>query len=177
MPLGRPPGILYHSKLLVLYHQLYFILTQRQSVLCDPVKGFTTGKICSSINSIAGFEVPTETSKDHLAAKDTDTNDYPYSIINNLKIKNPNRVIIAHSINSLRNKFDILSDIVKNHIDILCISETKLDDTFPSSNFFIPGYSAPYRLDRSGNGGGILLYVREDIPSKELKLFPIPKNM
>ena len=58
-----------------------------------------------------------------------------------------------------------------------CISETKLDDTFPSSNFFIPGYSAPYRLDRSGNGGGILIYGRDDIPSKELKLIPIPKNM
>ena len=103
----------------------------------DPAKGFTTGKIGSSINSIARFDVPTETSKDHLAAKDTDTNDDPYSIINNLKIKNPNRVIIAHiNINSLRNKFDILSDIVKNKIDIICISETKLDDTFPSSIFF-----------------------------------------
>ena len=129
----------------------------------DPAKGFTTGKICSSINSIAGFDSPTETSKDHLAAKDTDTNDDPYSIIDNLKIKNHNRVIIAHiNINSLRNKFDILSDIVKNKIDILCISETKLDDTFPSFNFFISGYSAPYRLDRSGNGSGILLCVRED---------------
>ena len=81
----------------------------------DPAKGFTTGKICSSINSIAGFDVPTETSKDHLAAKDTDTNDDLYSITNNLKIKNPNRVIISHiNINSLRNKFDILSDIREN---------------------------------------------------------------
>ena len=71
----------------------------------DPAKGFTTGKICSSINSIAGFDVPTETSKDHLAAKDTDTNDDPYSIITNLKIKIPIRVIIAYiNINSLRNK-------------------------------------------------------------------------
>ena len=35
-------------------------------------------------------DVPTETSKDHLGAKDTDTNDDPYSIINNITIKNPN---------------------------------------------------------------------------------------
>ena len=61
-----------------------------------PAKGFTTGKICSSINSIAGFDAPTETSKEHLATKDTDTNDDPYSIINNLIINKPNRVIIAH---------------------------------------------------------------------------------
>ena len=113
---------------MVLYHQLYFILILKQSVptFDDQAKGFTAGKICSSINSIAGFDVPTETSKDHLGAEGTDTND-PYSIINNLKIKNPNRVVIAHiNINSLRNKFDILSDIVKNKIDILCIFEIKL---------------------------------------------------
>ena len=27
-------------------------------------------------------------------------------------------------------------------------------------------YSKPYRLDRNSKGGGIILYVREDIPSK-----------
>ena len=93
MSLGRHPIILYHSKILILYHHLYFILTLKQCFVPtfdDPAKGFTTGKICSSINSIAGFDVPTETSKDHLAAKDIDTNDDLYSIINNLKIKYPN---------------------------------------------------------------------------------------
>ena len=57
--------------------------------------------------------------------------------LSSTNIKNPNGVIIAHiNINSLRNKFDILSDIVKNKIDMRCISETKLDDTCPPSNFF-----------------------------------------
>ena len=28
--------------------------------------------------------------------------------------------------------------------------------------------SPPYRLDRHANGGGIMLYVREDVPSKLL---------
>ena len=46
------------------------------------------------------------------------------------------------------------------------ISETKIHDTFPHSQFFIEGFSTLYRLDRESNGGGILLYVREDIPSK-----------
>ena len=46
------------------------------------------------------------------------------------------------------------------------ISETKLDACFPTSQFLINGYASPYRLDRNGIGGGILLYVREDIPSK-----------
>ena len=31
------------------------------------------------------------------------------------------------------------------------------------------GYSIPFRLDRTSHGGGILLFVREDIPSKIIK--------
>ena len=48
------------------------------------------------------------------------------------------------------------------------ISETKLENTFPEGQFLIPGYSSPYRFDRNCRGGGIMLYVREDIPSKLL---------
>ena len=54
---------------------------------------------------------------------------------------------------------------MKGHIDILMISESKIDNTFSHSQFFIEGFSTPYRLDRDSNGGGFLLYVREDIPS------------
>ena len=66
---------------------------------------------------------------------------------------------------SIRNKFELLKDQIKDNIDILMISETKIDDTFPHIQFFIEGFSTPYRLDRDANGGGIYLYVREDIPS------------
>ena len=46
------------------------------------------------------------------------------------------------------------------------ISETKIDESFPNGNFIIEGFSTPYRLDRdSKGGGGVILYVREDIPS------------
>ena len=46
------------------------------------------------------------------------------------------------------------------------ISETKLDASFPTGQFHIHGFSEPYRFDRNSSGGGILLYIREDIPSK-----------
>jgi len=48
------------------------------------------------------------------------------------------------------------------------ISETKLDESFPKGNFLIDGFCKPYRLDRDSNGGGIMLYVREDIPSNDI---------
>ena len=67
------------------------------------------------------------------------------------------------------NKFEILVQQVTNNADIL-ISETKLDNSFPEGQFLIPGYSSTYRFDRNCQGGGIMLYVMEDIPSKLLSI-------
>ena len=36
------------------------------------------------------------------------------------------------------------------------------------NQFHIEGFTTPYRLDRNQNGGGVMLYIREDIPSKSL---------
>ena len=46
------------------------------------------------------------------------------------------------------------------------ISETKLDPSFATGQFYIHGFSERYRLDGNGNSGGRLQYIREDIPSK-----------
>ena len=62
----------------------------------------------------------------------------------------------------------MLEVLIKDKIDIFLISETKLDSSFPSGQFVIKGYSTPFRLDRNQNGGGLLLYVREDIPCRIL---------
>ena len=49
------------------------------------------------------------------------------------------------------------------------ISETKLDESFPVSQFLIPVSENLIGLDRSSSGGGIILYIREGIPFKLLK--------
>ena len=62
--------------------------------------------------------------------------------------------------------------MLDNNLDILCIAESKLDLSFPSSQLFIYGYSAPYRLDgpkAKGASGGLLMYIKDHIPSKLLK--------
>ena len=38
-----------------------------------------------------------------------------------------------------------------------------MGSTFPVSEFHIDGFSIPYRLDRNSNGGGVIVYFREDI--------------
>ena len=59
----------------------------------------------------------------------------------------------------------MLSNQTKGNIDVLLVSETKIDDSFPNGNFLIDRFSTSYRLDRNSNGGGLMLFVREDIPS------------
>ena len=59
-------------------------------------------------------------------------------------------------------------EIAQDKLDILLISETKVDLSFHSSQFAIDGFSSPFRLDRNSSGGGIILFVREKILSKIL---------
>ena len=50
------------------------------------------------------------------------------------------------------------------------ISETKIDEIFPSRQFYIEVFTPLYRLYRNCQGGGILVYVREDISSKLIEM-------
>ena len=102
----------------------------------------------------------------------------PLLKIKNLRLSNVNRVIIGNlNINSLTNKFDQLKEIVLKYIDILVITETKLDDTFPNAQFLVPGFSKPFRLDRNRKGGGVMIYVRENILSKLLTKHVLPSDI
>ena len=88
----------------------------------------------------------------------------PFEKLKNTRLKNPNRLIIAQlNINSLRHKFDSLVRMLHSNLDILLIFETKIDSSFPTAQFQIEGYTT-YRLNRNANCGGILLYIRDDIP-------------
>ena len=84
-----------------------------------------------------------------------------------MRIKHVNKLIIAHlNINSLRNKFEFLVEFIRGKVDILMISETKIDESFPLGQFKINSFNALFRLYRNSNGGGIMLFVLEDIPAK-----------
>ena len=77
----------------------------------------------------------------------------------------------------LSNKFDQLKLIIKNKVDILVITETKLDSSFPHSQFKIDGFKQPYRLDRNKHGGGVMIFVSEDIPSKLVSKHTLPDDI
>ena len=89
-----------------------------------------------------------------------------------MKAQSFDKLILDHlNTNSIPNKSEALKFIIGNNIDIFLISETKLDDSFPTAKFLIKGLSALYRFDRNSKGGGLLFYIREDMPSKILKHF------
>ena len=70
--------------------------------------------------------------------------------------------MISHlNINSIRQRFDPLTKITTESIDILMISETKLDESFLKDQFLIKDFSEPYRLDESSKVGGIMLLFRD----------------
>ena len=104
---------------------------------------------------------------DCLSVTPEKTNSDVYSNLENIRKINSKKIIVVHlNTNSIRNKFDFLADIVKDNIDILMISEYKLDDSSPDSQFLIEGFGKSFRLDRNRNGGGVMLFIRSDIPVK-----------
>ena len=97
----------------------------------------------------------------------TVSSDTPCDTLNGLheqRLNHPKNVIIGSlNINSIRNKFSSFKDLALKETDICLLSETKIDDSFPNSHFFAEGYRM-FRKDRNKNGGGLILYVNEDIP-------------
>ena len=67
--------------------------------------------------------------------------------------------------------------MVTEDIDILIITEAKLDDSFLASQVLIQDFCTPFRLDRNKNGGGILLYIRSNITSTKLNKYVIKNQI
>ena len=60
--------------------------------------------------------------------------------------------------------------IVQENIDILVIGESKLNKSNTTDQIQLPGFNEPFRLDRENEnvGGGFLIYIRSDNPSRKL---------
>ena len=82
------------------------------------------------------------------------------SHVRNLRLKNTGNIIFSYlNINSTRNKFENLSELVTGNVEILCIAETKLDPSLPNSQFLMPGFHEPLRMDVSSRRAGLLVYT------------------
>ena len=66
--------------------------------------------------------------------------------------------------------------MIKVDIYIFVVSETKLDETFPTGQFEIDGFSPPFRLNKNKEGVGLIFYIGSDTPCKCLKT-QLPKDI
>ena len=91
------------------------------------------------------------------------------SHLRNLKLENAGNIIFSYlNINFMQHKSENLCELDAGNVDVLCIAETKLDPSFPNSQFLIPGFHKPVRMDVSSWRGGILVYIKFSLPSKML---------
>ena len=103
--------------------------------------------MAASIDDVNG--IAEEIVDDESANEQDDVN----TALKNVRIKNRNGLIIVYlNINSIRNKIDFLRPMISESIDVLIIAETKIDNTFPTSQIVIEGYMKPFRYDRNQNG-------------------------
>ena len=95
-----------------------------------------------------------------------------------MKLKYALNVIISYlNIKSIRNKFSDLRFLIGEKLEVFTIAETKLDSSFPSAQFLLPGYQKPFRLDCTSRSGGLLTYVKNGIPARLLTKFDFDSSM
>ena len=113
-----------------------------------------TSKLTSKVSNKLNAKSAGKISIGHNDSYDTFTD------LSQLGIKNVNRLNIGHlNINTKSGKFDQLKTLIQKNIDVLIFAETKIDASFPNSQFIIDGYSSPFRYDRNRFGGEMFLSI------------------
>ena len=59
----------------------------------------------------------------------------------------------------------------------MVFSETKIDNSYPLAQLSIDGFCRPFRADRNSNGGRIFIYIRSDIPCRQLNKHDFPDSI
>ena len=101
----------------------------------------------------------------------TSINDIDLTNLMSLKGDNLKNPFLSYlNINSLCYKIvDLRHILEQTGIEIVAVSETKLSEEFPDSQFVIDGYTFPaYRRDRNSYGGGLIVFTRKDLITKRI---------
>ena len=77
-----------------------------------------------------------------------------------------NMKIVHNNVCSLPPKVDLIECELSEY-DIIAITESHLDNTVPDSSLKLAGFQKPVRLDRTRAGGGIAVYVKNNLYFEE----------
>ena len=74
--------------------------------------------------------------------------------------------VVHYNVQSLLNKIDLLQ-VELSHFDVIAMSETWLSQSIDDTDLKLLNYQSPFRKDRQTNNyGGVIVYVRDNIPCK-----------
>ena len=97
---------------------------------------------------------------------DIEWNPGPVASTSTAGSKNFSGLTIFHvNARSVRNKIEELYDLLEG-TNIICFTETHLDDTVSQDSITFDGYNEPFRKDFNNRSGGILLYCMSDLDTK-----------
>ena len=97
--------------------------------------------------------------------------------LKNLSIEYPaNPTIACLNINSIRNKFNDLQELVKGNTDGVMTAETRTDAYFTTSQFLLEKYHQSFRLDINSKSGSTLVFVKSSVPWRKLKCDILSKS-
>ena len=98
--------------------------------------------------------------------------------LKDLHIERPLNVILFYlNINSIRNNFSNLEQVIGDSVAILTTAEAKIDSTFPAAQFCLANYHTTYHLDIRDKSGGILAYIKPNIPTGQLNCGNLCKSI
>jgi hypothetical protein len=136
------------------------------SVRCDTVE--TAG--CLSVDTSDIYVHQDDFDSASPSAINEQSEEVCFPILTDFRKKFPNKLLFGHlNVNSIRYKMSEV-EMMLNNLDILGLSETKIDESFPDAQFNVNGYNL-FRQDRNAFGGGLMFYVTNTIPSRRRNYF------
>ena len=140
--------------------------------IAGPLWGkYTKGQKCWKCFHIWSFYVGTSPAvwcQVLIVGNDITCNDsFPAVSAYRIKFKR-NFIFLNVNINSFRHKFAPMQTILNDRkVDLLVVSESKLDSTFPDAQFNVDGFCI-YRQDYIASTAGLLVYMSSDIAHRRL---------
>ena len=93
-----------------------------------------------------------------------------FSLPRKQRLEYPKNVVLGYlNINSLRNKFVSILELIKKKVDIFLKNETRLDGSFLNNQFTMSGYEF-IRMDKNKFGGGIAFYITDQLLIRTIKI-------
>ena len=94
--------------------------------------------------------------------------DFPFSKVKKYKLEKPKYIIFSQlNVNSLRNKFFPIAQLIKTKLEIFLAADTSADQSFPTQQFSIDGNKVSNK-DRKSFGGVLLFCMNENMLCREL---------